>query len=36
MSRKPLVIVGAGGHGRETALAFLWRIVNGTKPGVAS
>lgn len=23
MSRKPLVIVGAGGHGRETALAFL-------------
>lgn len=23
MSRKPLVLVGAGGHGRETALAFL-------------
>lgn len=23
MSRKPLVVVGAGGHGRETSLAFL-------------
>ncbi len=23
MNRKPLIIVGAGGHGRETALAFL-------------